>query len=171
MNNCKTTTLSLLLGLLALIACERAPTEAEHLDSQEALQQKDQAAFTATLEKHLQAVSSKDLVNLGSTMSPDNKMQLILPGSEIIHSADSFLLFHKNWFQDTSWTFETKILSTEVGAHFGLAVTEVMYREPERAGVPYFNRMIVTYGLQKVEDQWYIIMDHASSIEKSTDNQ
>lgn len=171
MTNYKTTGLLLLLCLLTLIACERAPAEADQLDSQEDIQQKDQAAFTAALEKHLQAVSSKDLVSLESTMSPDNKMQLILPGSEIIHSADSFLRFHETWFQDTSWTFETKILSTEVGSQFGLAVADVMYREPERNGVPYFNHMIVTYGLQKVEDQWYIIMDHASSIEKSTDNQ
>jgi len=29
--------------------------------------------------------------------------------------------------------------------------------------------MIVSYGLEKIGDTWYIIQDHASSIEKSTD--
>ena len=51
----------------------------------------------------------------------------------------------------------------------GMAVVEVIYREPNRNGKPYFNRMIVSYDLQKVAGQWYVIKDHASSVEKSTD--
>jgi len=121
--------------------------------------------FTKTLEKHLSAVSNKDLVALKSTMSPEGKMQLILPGTEIINSVDSFMTFHDEWFQDTTWTFETKILNTEIGDKMGIGI----YREPERNGEPYFNKMIVSYGLEKIGEKWYIIKDHASSIEKSTD--
>jgi len=128
-----------------------------------------ETAFVTTMQKHLDAVSNKDLETLASTLSPDGNMQLILPGEEIIHSAQGFLDFHQEWFQDTSWTFETKILDTEIGHEMGIAITEIVYREPDRAGVPYFNRMIVSYALQKTAGEWYIIKDHASSIEKSTD--
>jgi len=168
MPNHKTTFLYVALILTSLIACETVPSPSVEPETDPA---QDEAAFLATLESHLAAVSNKDLATLGSTLSPENKMQLILPGSEVMHSADSFLRFHEAWFQDTTWTFDTKILSAEVGRHYGLAVTEVVYREPERDGEPYFNRMIVTYGLEKLENQWYIIMDHASSVEKSTDSQ
>lgn len=126
-------------------------------------------AFMAILEKHLEAVANKDLVTLKSTMSPEGKMHLILPQTEIINSVDSFMNFHKEWFEDTSWTFDTKILYTYIGDKFGIAITEIMYKEPDRNGKPYFNRMVVTYGLEKIKEQWYIIKDHASSIEKSTD--
>jgi len=125
--------------------------------------------FILTLEKHLDAVSNKDLAALKTTMSPEGKMHLILPQTEIISSVDSFMNFHKEWFKDTSWTFETEILHTDIGDKFGMAITEIMYREPDRNGKPYFNRMIVTYGLEKINGNWYIIQDHASSLEKSTD--
>lgn len=130
---------------------------------------KNKRDFIGTLKKHLNAVAQKDLVVLKSTMSPEGKMHLILPKTEIISSVDSFMNFHKEWFKDTSWTFETEILHTDIGEKLGIAITEIMYREPDRNGKPYFNRMIVTYGLEKIDGTWYIIKDHASSIEKSTD--
>ncbi len=49
-----------------------------------------------------------------------------------------------------------------------MAVTEIVYREPEREGKPYFNRMIVSYDLEKIDGKWYIIKDHASSIESGS---
>lgn len=165
----KTFLLSLFIILMGQWACERSGGDPRtETTPQEA---PDKEGFVETLQKHLDAVSNKDLASLKSTMSPENKMQLILPGAEPLHTADSFLQFHADWFQDTSWTFETKILSTEVGPKYGIAITEIVYREPERDGQPYFNRMIVSYGLEKIDAQWYIIKDHASSIEKSTDSQ
>jgi len=61
-------------------------------------------------------------------MSPTGEMQLILPSSEIIYSVDGFMKYHEDWFQDSTWTFETKILNTEVGDKVGMGVTEVIYR-------------------------------------------
>ncbi len=125
--------------------------------------------FITTMEKHLSSVSKRDLSTLKSTMHPNGKMQLILPGSEIINGVDGFVEYHKEWFNDSTWTFETKILNTDIGKTFGMAITEIVYREPERDGKPYFNRMIVSYDLEKVNGNWYIVKDHASSTEKSTD--
>jgi len=122
-----------------------------------------------TMQKHLEAVSQKNIGSLVETLSPANKMQLILPGQEIVFGADKFLAFHAEWFQDTTWSFETQILDLEVGDPIATATTQIIYREPERDGKPYFNRMIVTYILEKVDGHWYVISDHASSVEKSTD--
>ncbi len=131
--------------------------------------EQNEKEFIAIIQKHLNSVSNRDLSTLKSTMHPDGKMQLILPGAEIINGVDGFIEYHENWFDDITWTFETKILNTEIGERFGMAITEIVYREPERNGKPYFNRMIVSYDLEKVNGIWYIIKDHASSIEKSTD--
>lgn len=157
----------LLIGII--ISCQCKKTEIlTKTDSKENI-----ALFKTTLQKHLDAVSNKDSVTLLSTMSPDDEMQLILPGSEIKYTVDSFMKYHTTWFKDTTtvWTFETKILNTEIEDHLGVATTEIIYREEDRNGVPYFNRMIVTYALKKTNGNWYIIKDHASSIEKSTDKE
>lgn len=158
----------LLVVILSIIACsEKLPTKEEV----RANKVQSEREFVETMQKHLDAVSNKDLIALKSTMSPAGKMQLILPSTEIIDSVSGFMNYHQAWFQDTTtnWTFETKILNTEIGDRVGMAITEVVYSEPERDGAPYFNRMIVSYSLEKLANEWYIIKDHASSVEKSTD--
>ena len=166
----KSYTLHLLIFLLnfTFFACTTEDRQSPQ-NKQVADKAADEMAFVATLQQHLNAVTEKDLEALASTMSPEGKMQLILPGSEIMDSVDQFIDYHRAWFQDTTWTFETKILNTDVGDRLGLAITEIIYREPERDGKPYWNRMVVSYGLEKIDGHWYIIKDHASSIEKSTD--
>lgn len=127
--------------------------------------------FTQVMQKHLDAVTNRDLKALGETMSPDGSMKLILPKTEIINGVDGFMEYHKEWFAVPNWTFETKILNSEIGQEMGMAITEIVYREPNRNSKPYFNRMIVSYDLKKIDGNWYIIKDHASSIEKSTDSE
>lgn len=159
----------LLISTISITACNETGDESSGDLSSESSKNQSKKEFVETLEKHLNAVSNKDLATLKSTMSPDGKMQLILQGSEIINSVDGFMNYHEEWFKEPNWTFETKILNTEIGDKLGIAVTQIIYREPERDGKPYFNRMIVSYGLEKLNGKWYIIKDHASSIEKSTD--
>jgi len=133
----------------------------------------DELACIATLEKHLQAVTDRNIPVLLSTMSPTGEMQLILPSTEIITGVAGFMEFHESWFADTTtvWSFETKILNAKVGKELAFAVVEIIYREPERDGKPYFNRQIVSYALQKEGKQWFVLKDHCTSIEKSTDQQ
>jgi len=152
----------LFLFSILLISC--AETEQTEVASAEKIN-----AFTELMQKHLDAVSNKDIETLESTLSPDGNMQLILPSTEVMHGTDAFIDWHREWFKDDNWTFETKILDAQVGKDLGLAVTEIIYREPERDGKPYFNRMTVSYVLSYQDGNWYVIKDHASSIEKSTD--
>jgi len=159
----------LFFALISLLSCESMSNKTTVATTNKISPEVNKKNFEQALQKHLDAVASRDLESLASTMSPDGKMQLILPGAEIFEGVSSFMDYHREWFQDTSWTFETKILNSEVGEQIGMAVTEITYREPERNGAPYFNRMIVSYALEKVDDKWSIILDHCSSVEKSTD--
>jgi hypothetical protein len=128
---------------------------------------RDKDAFKAVMQKHLDAVMTKDTIRLRSTMSPHGNMELIQPSSEILYSVDSFMQFHKDWFAVPDWTVSTKITSTTIGTQVGVATTEFLYEEPERNGKPYFNRLIVTYTLEKIDGIWCVIKDHASSVEKT----
>ena len=151
------------IGFLVL-ACNDAKKEVP-------TQQESEALFMLTMQKHLQAVSNKDIKALKSTLSSSGNIQLILPQSEITNTVDAFIKYHEEWFAlPINWTFETKILNTTIGKEIGIAIVEIIYKEPERNGKPYFNRMVVSYALQCIDNKWYVIKDHASSIEKSTDS-
>jgi len=123
-----------------------------------------------TLNTLLNSIENKDIDSLKSTMSPTGKMELILPNSKITYSVDEFVELHENWFLDSTWTMETKILNIKAGAKIGTATTEAIYREPDRNGKPYMNHMIVSYVIEKESDNsWYVTKDHACSIKKSND--
>lgn len=145
---------SLLLAFI-LISCKSTVLDIE------------KKAVEDTLERHLTSVANRDLDHLKSTLPERGQLLLILPGQEILKTREDFLAYHQKWFEDTSWTFESKILHLQCGAYMGMAVVEVMYKEPDRDGQPYFNRMIVSYDLEKQNGKWVVIKDHASSIEKS----
>ncbi len=129
----------------------------------------NKAAFHQVLNTHFEAISDRDLSSLRSTLSPRGDMQLILEGEEIIDKVDGFMEYHAAWFQMSGWTMNNTVLNSRVGETMGMAVVEAMYREPERDGKPYFNRLNVSYDLEKIEGQWYVVKDHATSAEKSTD--
>jgi len=159
----------ILFGLVSCIETKEKQIEEIAEENTFVTKANDAEACLGLMQTHLDAVTNRDLETLASTLSPRGNMQLILPGTEITNGVDGFMEYHRSWFKAPDWTFETNILNADVGPELGMAIVEVIYREPLRDGVPYFNRMIVSYVLQKVDGQWYVIKDHASSVEKSTD--
>jgi len=164
----KNTKLSfLLINLLILIVLVSCHSKNDKNIKYGSNQPENELAFTETLNILLQSIETKNLDLLKSTMSPKGNMQLILPQSKITNKVDEFVAMHEEWFKDKSWTMDTKILNARIGEKMGMATTEAMYREPERNGKPYFNHMVVSYVLEKIDGKWYVIKDHASSIEKT----
>ena len=160
--------LRLLAIALVLCACRPGPGDVPPAGASPPAE--DSSAARAVLERHLGAVASGDLSTLRETLSPELGMTLLLPGAEPSVSVDGFVAFHEAWFADTSaWTWTPRVDAFAAGADFALATVEATYREPERDGVPYANRMQITYALRKSGGDWYVVRDHASSTEKSTD--
>jgi len=156
----------LIIGMV-LTSCKETGTTNNNADSKDKALQEIKSACTPLLRKHLDAVINKDLESLKQTLSPTGKMQLILPGQEMTSTTQAFLDFHEEWFKDTTWSLESKIIDMTIGNDLAVAVTEQLYTEPERNGKPYFNKMHVSYGLQLINNQWYVIKDHCSSIDKT----
>lgn len=150
---------------LLLLACQTA----EETKPNAAEIQQNQAAFTKALTVHLNAVSQRDLTTLAATLSPKGDMHLILPQSKMINSAEGFMDYHREWFKSDGWTLDNEIVYTNVGEDMGFAIVEAVYRELERDGKPYFNRMHVSYDLKQMDGKWYVVKDHMCSVAKSTD--
>ena len=67
------------------------PSEEQLKTSQET----NNADFNTVLQKHLKAVSNKDLETLKSTLSPNGNMQLILPKTETTNTVSDFVKNHQ----------------------------------------------------------------------------
>jgi hypothetical protein len=153
----------ILLAVVFLPACQpTADTEQNVLVSEGS-----DEGFRLVLEKHLEAVANKNFTQLKETVPENGELVWILPNGGSFMKVEEFLENHEAWFQDTSWTMTTKIVQADWGQDYGTAVVEADLREPERNGKPYFHRMFISYGLKKVGDDWKVVLDHASTIEKS----
>lgn len=126
-------------------------------------------AAIQVMQRHLDAVTNRDLNVLEQTLTPEGTMQLLLPATELKQGNKAFMDYHKEWFAIPDWTFKTRIVNSDIGTDMGSIIVEIIYGEPLRDGKPYFNRMQISYVLKKIDGKWYVTKDHASSIEKSTD--
>ena len=86
------------------------------------------------MQKHVDALSNRDLKTLQSIIAPNGKMQLTLPKAPIIQGISGIREYLRECFKDSLWTYETKILNTEIGDRIGMVITEIIYREPETNG-------------------------------------
>ncbi|KJJ39513.1 hypothetical protein [Aequorivita vladivostokensis] len=90
------------LGVFA-ISCNEKSSSAKtdtivEVDISQKSEENNDKEFLAVMQKHLDAVSNRDLGALRETMAPNGQMQLILPGSEIIDGVEGFMNYHKEWF-------------------------------------------------------------------------
>lgn len=157
-NTSMKTSLILLLSLLYLSACN--PATGEDSGAQD-------AAFRVALEQHLEAVTTKNFAALKETVPASGELIWILPNGASFNKAEDFLQNHQTWLQEPQWTMTTRIIQADWGSDYGTATVEADLREPERNGKPYFHRMFITYALKKMDGKWLVVMDHASTIEKS----
>ena len=150
-----------LLLLISLMGCYDAPKK--HIEYSN--------SFHMVLARHLYAIQTRNIKELKSTLSPKSDIWMMLPKDKIRTTNKEFIKYHEEWFNSSKkWSLESKILKVNVGTNMGVAVVGVMYKEPNRKGKPYFNRMAVSYTLKKIGKKWYVVKDHACSLEKSTDS-
>ena len=159
--------LTAMLGTVLVVALGVQLGSCSEGHAEQGARQSLEDEFTKTLETHLRAISEKDIETLKSTLVPGDEFFLILPGSKTVTKRSEFLQSHVDWFQDPTWTYEYRITHSIIGDRVGIAIVDVMYREPERDGKPYFNHMTLSYGLQRMSGKWFVIKDHASTIEKT----
>lgn len=127
----------------------------------------DHKLFHATLRNHLNATFNKDIETLESLMSPDGIMYMMRPGTQVIHSTEAYINYHRNWFQDQQWKLSGSITDSHVGTDVGTAIVDMRYEVPNVNGKAYWNELVISYVMKKVDNNWYVISDHSSSVRKS----
>ena len=123
----------------------------------------DHKLFHATLRQHLNATFNRDIETLESLMSPDGTMYMMRPNTQVIHSTDSYIDYHRKWFQDPEW----KLSGVITDSHVGTAIVDMRYEIPNLNGKAYWNELVISYVMKKVDNKWYVISDHSTSKRKS----
>lgn len=144
--------------LLGLMACQTGPSHSEASADEMIL----------TLRAHLEALSSHDYPALAATIPDSGAFHLILPSGARLNTVAQFREMHEPWLAEDDWMMESNILTVIPGKDMGTAIVESILREPERDGKPYFHKMHVTYTLRLMEGNWKVVVDHASTIDKSS---
>ena len=125
--------------------------------------------FMTTLEKHMNAITSKDLEVLKESMSPLGHMFFISPNANMVDSVNDYLKYNRDRFQDSTWTMEMEIMNLEVEDKMGFAIVKGHFRKNESNNLSNYNEQefIISYTLRIEKGKWYVVKEQLTPIEKS----
>lgn len=126
------------------------------LNAQEKLEEKqenEQGNFTAVLEQHLQSITEKNIEYYLTDLSEEN-ISMILPNGNLKAKFQEIKQLQKDWFDESGWKFEYKILRTSEGEKIAYALLDVDYymldEQNTRDYRPYFLMLV----FEKENDDW-----------------
>jgi uncharacterized protein (TIGR02246 family) len=123
--------------------------------------------FPETLDRHLQAIKSRDLQALRETL-PADQLVLIMADGRLVRSVQEFLDLHESWFQQSSWTLDTELVHQRETADLGVAVIRLEYRDHAPGGNPIHERSCLTLIFAREADRWLMVHDQNTPIKPST---
>lgn len=163
------TLLACFLGLTLLVSCQNDPAPQTSSKTTAEVTKANHKAFHSTLKAHINAISKRDIQTLTNLMHPSGTMHMMRHNTPVIYSTDRYIKYHNLWFEDNTWKLTAQITDSNVGQKLGWALVDVTYRNEKPNTKFYTNKMLITYVMEKVDDQWYVISDHATSVEKTFD--
>lgn len=99
-------------------------------------------SFAAVHEIHVTAILERDLDAYRATLGNYDGKMMILPDGNVWDTTAEVVEGHVQWFADSSWTFDHRLVHTLASDSFGLAVHEVRVNRPEQPGEPFLLSML-----------------------------
>jgi ketosteroid isomerase-like protein len=124
--------------------------------------------FKTALAAHLDAVSSRNLDGLKSTLTHSEALDLYLPNGKMLSSKSEFIEFHQNWFRETGWTMHFEPVSSAVTRELAIATVRTRY-EDTVDGKPYWSENWLTLVFKLEKGEWRLIHDQNTRIRSSAD--
>lgn len=107
-----------ILIIFSLFGC----SEYEATDASNGIQVED---FDQALKKHLNAVQTENLREYLSTVSNGKNISMILPGGRYYNQKDQVQAFHKDWFEQSDFDFQYRIIKKDISKEMAYAVLDV----------------------------------------------
>jgi len=113
--------------------------------------------FSEALDKHLAAVSGRDLTGFLATVHPD--VSMILPNGKFLAGRPEVEAFHREWFDDPDWSLSLDRLRQTGTDGTGVAVCDVTYHDLDGSGQPYDLRYLLTLTFTREDGTWLLLHD------------
>lgn len=115
--------------------------------------------FDCTLQKHIDAIQSRDFQRFETTITQGDELTFILPNGKLFRSTQEYKALLKEWFAQEGWTFSPEIVSQVEGLDMASALLLVDYREKDRNGKPYQLKHYLSLVFKKEGKSWRLIHD------------
>lgn len=115
-------------------------------------------SFKQVLEKHLMALSSKNLTDFLKTVSKTNII-LILPNGKLITTYQEFVELHDAWFSDDDWSIEYEVINTVEKPDLCTALLEVNYKDVDENDEIVYLNYFLNLIFERMDDSWFLIHD------------
>lgn len=119
--------------------------------------------FEETLNRHIEAIRTRDLVGIEATITSGPELILIFPNGHRTTTRDEYMEFHRNWFAGDSWTMHIEPVGVFVGRDFATAMARTLY-EDVVDGEPVHSRSWLTLTFRREGDRWALYHDQNTRI-------
>ena len=119
--------------------------------------------FRETLDKHLKAIQDRDLRSLIETL-PDEKLTLVMSDGRLVETVREFIELHRGWFEMTTWTMQSQIVSLHEAQRMGCATIHLEYRDESPDGSKILETSYLTLVFALQGDRWAMILDQNTPI-------
>ncbi|MCL2349848.1 MAG: nuclear transport factor 2 family protein [Defluviitaleaceae bacterium] len=115
--------------------------------------------FESALNLHLKAISDRDFESFKNFLCPEHNCIVILPNGHKIEGYNEVLDFHKDWFADSDWSIECKILDAFSISDAGYALLDVVYQDIDADNMPYKLAYYLSMIFTKAGGKWILLRD------------
>ena len=120
--------------------------------------------FQETLNKHLQAVQTRDLPGYDRNAAGRAADLVMSDGDSCKRWTSSWPA--RDWFASHTWSIELAVISTVAGSDLGLAVLRLDYRDLPSNGAPIHEASYLTLAFQRQGDRWVMVHDQNTPIKR-----
>jgi len=112
-----------------------------------------------TIDQHLATIVGRDLDGFLATIHPD--ITIIVPNGNVMRGADAVLEFHREWFADGDWTYETERVDAITTPSTATRIVEVTYRDAPSEPA---TRFVMGLTFVREDDRWLLIHDQCTRL-------
>ena len=118
--------------------------------------------FDVALQKHFEAISSRDIEAFKSHLTKDKTLYTIVQNGHAFTTPSETIAIHEQWFKDKNWVWEGSVVHKIVGEDVAMALVKYQYRtKPEDKPIATW----LTYVFQLQDGQWRIVHDQNTALD------
>jgi ketosteroid isomerase-like protein len=123
--------------------------------------------FQDTLDRHLQAIKTRDLAALESTVAR-HRVVVVTSDGRLVSSTRQFLQMHRDWFASNTWSLDTEQLSISESPELAIVVLKLRYTDRPDGKPAIDEQSFLTLAFAQQNGRWEMFFDQNTPCRSST---